>query len=147
MMSSSYDGNLTSTRDKVRFMIGDTQAPWAVTNEEIDAVLEEKADQPHPAAITICRRLIAKYTRLSSGATVGPFSVDYRGLKDSFKELLAVLEQDRSETSAIAPYVSGFDKAGKQLQAEDDTTEPAHARVGIHDTDLDVDYSRGDYVR
>ena len=145
---NSYDPNLASTRDKVRFLLGDTQEPWALSNPEIDAILNQHSDSVYTAAISLCRRLIAKYSRLASSASVGPFSISYGELRDSYKGLLATLEQDRQENGgAISPYVSGYDPAAKEADRTSGQVEPTHARIGIHGIDMDIDYTTGDYFR
>lgn len=38
-MSATYDPNLSTERDFIRFLIGDTSAPFTLSDEEIDALI------------------------------------------------------------------------------------------------------------
>ena len=122
-MTWSYSGNPSaSTRDAVRFAIGDTlTADQQLTDEEIDYVLTFKSTVIG-AAISCCDGLIARYSRLVTQG-VGSISVSYSDRIRQYKELLARL---RLRGPAAIPFAGGTTVSGKDLANEDtDRDRPA----------------------
>lgn len=126
-MTSTYNPTLATTKDWVRYHLGDREEPWLFTNEEIAAQLALNADNPLDTAIEMCDAVIAMYARKASSPTVGPFSIDYGQTADQYRALLKDLKSKRS--SSAVPYISGI-----QLdQQEDADTQPFIFDTGIHD--------------
>ena len=119
-MANTYDPTLTTTKDRVRFYLGDVDSPWILSNEEITASLVFNGGDPLDTAISMCTSIIARFTRKSSAASVGPFSINYALTADQYKSLLSTLQAERSRTRPAAPYASGYTLG----QEEDGDAEP-----------------------
>lgn len=142
----SYDPNLTTPKDEIRFLIGDTgEQAWQLQDPEIDAMLRLNNNSVYPAAIAACRSLVSKYTRLSGNASVGPFSVDYASMASGYRDLIEELNAARMAVSPPAPYASGYKIAAKQAQEDDMSIQPPHVQVGIMDADVSLDTTDGYY--
>lgn len=108
-MANTYDPNLSTDKDIIRWYIGDVSSPWIMSDEEITATITRTGGTALDAAITVCTALIARFARKSTGASVGPFSIDYSVTVDQFRSLLASLEAERSRNQRATPYLSGVD--------------------------------------
>ena len=143
----SYDATLPTPMDYVRFLIGDTDAPWQLTNTEIDALLSKAGGHEFPAAIQACRALSARYTRKSGNSTVGPFSINYLDMATGYADLAVELERQQIMSSPASPYVSGFKKAGKEANEQDETINQLPIRVGIMDNPANQQFPEDQYGR
>ena len=132
-MSWSYSFDPASNhRDKVRFLIGDTDtADQQLQDEEIDAVLEDSSDDPYLAAINCAEGLSAKWSR-KANKSVGDLSISYGSVAKSFSDLAQRLRRTASLQLA-APYAGGISIADKDSVEDDsDRVVPAFS-VGMHD--------------
>lgn len=122
-----------STRDMVRFLIGDTDiSNQQLKNAEIDALVTLYSDS-RSAAIQACRILAAKYTRDVS-KTVGPISISASERAAAYLTLAAELEAGLNIAAATlsAPYLSGASVNDKQTD-ELDTDVIKLFASGMHD--------------
>lgn len=136
-MSWSYSGNpASSTRDKVRFLIGDTDTTdQQFSNEEIDAILADNADEPYATAIVLIEGLIARYSRYIS-KSVGDLSISYGDRVKQYQSLLTGLRR-RASIQLCAPYAGGISIADKNVDEADDDRVSPYFTVGMHDSNIE----------
>lgn len=129
-MSWTYDPALSAARDRVRFMVGDTDSTdEQLQNEEIDYLLTTEVSETS-AAIAACQALIAKYSRRVD-RQVGSLKISSSKLVDHYTALV--------ETLSVAAARRGVPTAGGVYQSEKDAAAASDALVqpairrGIHD--------------
>lgn len=129
-MTWSYNFPLTANKDKVRFLIGDTDTnDHHVEDEEINYALESEGGVK-PAAALICWSQAAKYAK-QADKEVDDLRIYYSQKSEAFRELA---EQFTSQSSAAAaltviPSAGGISKTQKQAMEDDtDRVEPAFTR-------------------
>lgn len=137
-MSWTYDTALSTNKDKVRFMLGDTESGDALlSDEEISAQLTSEGTV-RAAAIACARALAARFARKAQqitddiGASVryGDRAQAYRDLADELRRSGALL--------AVAPFAGGISVAAKQAQVDDaDRVAPAFTR-DLHEVASDA---------
>lgn len=128
----TYSGDPSSTsRDAVRFLIGDTDnTSQLVTDEEIAYMLTQEGSTSSAAA-RVCRSLAAKYARFMD-QSVGDLNISYSQRFKQFSEMAAKLESDASSRVGI-PYAGGISQSDKDSRESDtDRVLPA-SKVGVHD--------------
>lgn len=131
-MTWTYSGDPSSTsRDAVRFLIGDTDnTSQLVTDEEIAYMLTQEGSTSSAAA-RVCRSLAAKYARFMD-QSVGDLNISYSQRFSQFSEMAAKLESDASSRVGI-PYAGGISQTDKDSRESDtDRVLPA-SKVGVHD--------------
>lgn len=137
-MSNTYSNDpSTSTKDEVRFYIGDVDsADWQLSDEEIAFLLSQESDNATRAAIRAARTLYARFTRLVD-KTVGDLSISYSQRAKQYLDLISQLEtQAALATNAARPYAGGISKTEKQRIEEDtDAVLPVFKRgmMDYHD--------------
>ncbi len=137
----SYTGNPSdSTRDKVRFLIGDTDTgDQQLQDEEIDAMLTDNADNAYTAAIACAEVLVARFSRYVT-KSVGDLSISYGERVTNYKSLLGQLRM-RSSIQSAAPYCGGISVSDKLTdEADTDRVAPAFS-IGSMDYLSDTDAS------
>lgn len=81
-MASTYDNTLSTSRDRVRFLLGDVATPWEFDDNEIDWVLTEQ-DNEYLAAARLLSGLAARWAGKGRGIDskrVSRLRVQYGGL-------------------------------------------------------------------
>jgi len=93
-MSWTYSGDPTaSTRDQVRFLIGDTDTDdQQLTDAEVDYALAETSDEPYSAAIICAEALRSKYAR-KMDKSIGDLSASFSQLVDHYSKLIQQLRR------------------------------------------------------
>lgn len=118
-MTWTYSGDPSaSDRDKVRFLVGDTQtADQLVTDEEIAWLLSE-ASGVYPAAVMACESIAAQFARLAdTQVDDGRVSLSQRA--KGYRDLAATL-RSRVAVSSVSLFAGGISISDKQT-AESDT--------------------------
>lgn len=112
-MTFSYSGDPSrSSRDLVRFLIGDTsKQDQLLQDAEIDWVLTQY-NAPMNASIRCCEVVVAKLSRLSD-ESVGGLSVSFSQKAESYRKLRRDLVR-RLATEDAVPYCGGISKSDKQ---------------------------------
>lgn len=132
-MAWSYSGDpSTSDRDRVRFLVGDTDAlEPQLQNEEIDHLLAQGGG-PVLAAVQAAEALAARYARRVSGSAGGIS----RTSSDLVDHYLTLARRLRAELALFgAPYAGGLSKLEKAAdRADSDLVQPA-LRRGMFDHD------------
>lgn len=130
-MAWSYSGDpASSSKDKVRFLIGDTiSADELLQDEEINAVI---ADQPNTtlAAAISAEAIAAKFSREAT-RTVGKTSISASEKAKAYLELARKLRlQSKTEKAFKArPYAGGISENDKKIDEQDtDRADPFFER-------------------
>lgn len=140
----SYTGDpANSTRDAVRFLVGDTDGDDPLLYDgEIDWLITNDND-PYATASKAAYAIASKFARLMN-RSVGNLSADYSTKYRQYLELAASLDQ-QAKGQTIAPWASGYSKSIKETFATDFDREPIFGFKGQHDnpgTATELDYTR-----
>ena len=119
-MTWTYSGDPSSTsRDEVRFLVGDTDtSDQQVTDEEIAWALSENSSNAYMAASVIAHAISAKFSRKADKA-VGDLRLSYSQLSKQYADLGTRL-RSQGALRGVQPYSGGISKADKQTQNDDD---------------------------
>ena len=129
-MSWSYDPNLSTDKDQVRFNIGDTDSTdQQLSDEEINALLVSTGSV-QAASVKACEGLIAKYARYAAQAT-GGISIQWNQLQDHYRKLIDDINSGAG-TLAVT-YAGGISIAEKQSSASDTDWDKPPFNVGMDD--------------
>lgn len=129
-MTFSYSGDpSSSTKDQVRFYLGDTTETGATfSDEEITFALGQNSDKPLPAAIFLALSAAARYARYVT-KSVGDLSISYGELATNFRTLATTLSQQLSMTNPPNIFSGGISVAGKRTEKLDRAAvQPVFAR-------------------
>jgi hypothetical protein len=130
-MAWTYSGDpSSSTRDAVRFLIGDTDTTdQLLQDEEIDYILSLRTNV-HLAAAECAGAISAKFSRYAS-KSVGDLRISYGDRKRQYDELVRQLR--RRANLAVAPVCTSISVSDKEGNEEDtDLVKPA-IKIGMHD--------------
>lgn len=128
---------LTSNKDQVRIIIGDTdKKEQLLQDEEINLIIDLKAagetvDQTiiTNAAIYCLGALVAKFSRLGK-IKIGDISSDGSTIAAQFRKRIEDLEEEKSSGSFALPIFGGLSLAEKQdLSADSDGVQPFFSRA------------------
>jgi hypothetical protein len=120
-MSWTYAGDLSSTREWVRFLIGDTDTDrQLLTDEEIAGVIAEEPNR-YLAASTCARSLSSRFVRQGDGS-----------LASEFRTLARQLQQ-RGRQFAFVPYAGGISESDIESVSADTDRPTPHFTVGMMD--------------
>ncbi len=123
-MTWTYSGDpSTSTKDQVRFLIGDTQSSDPILQDaEINWLLTENAT-PFYAAVEAANGIAAYYARKADKA-VGDLKISASQQHKQYLDL-AVRLRRRALTETVTPYAGGISVSDKQVQQDNsDSTVP-----------------------
>ena len=135
-ITASYDPNLASPLDEVRFALGDTIVTPAtsalLSDEELTALLTANGDHVGRAALAAAKSLVARFSRLMT-LSVGDTSVSMGELAARYRELAADLQRGLARgTGGALPYAGGISRTDKASREDaTDRVEPAFARQGV----------------
>lgn len=131
-MSWSYTGNPTdSTKDYVRFRIGDTDSSdQLLGDDEIDAMVSQFGDK-RLAAAAAAESVAAKFSRRFD-TRYGKVSQQWSQLVEHYLTLAKKLRAEYT-LNAAAPWAGSISQSAKDEERDDtDRVEPAFS-VGMHD--------------
>ena len=148
-MSWTYTGRPdSSSKDAVRFLIGDTDSTRQLaTNEEIEYVLSTNSLVQKAAAI-VCRAIAARFSTKAS-FSVGDVSKSCSDVSKAFSDRAKELEADFNGLACNAlPSFGGLSNTNKEtLDSDSDAVQPAFKK-GMSDNPLardDFDVERYPY--
>lgn len=121
----SYSGNPGhSTKDLVRFLIGDTDSSeWLLQDEEITYLLSLYNGAAANAAIRACEMIIAKFSRLAD-ESAGQVSISFSQKSNSYRSMLGTL-RTRLATDDCKPSAGGISVSGKMIvEQNNDRVKP-----------------------
>jgi hypothetical protein len=118
-----------SSRDEIRFLIGDTnEDDPQLQDEEIAYALSKFTSNAYNAAALCCRTLASKYARLAD-TTIDEVSVSASQKYRHYLTLAVQLEQQGESALASslgAPYVGGVSVSNiESVEGDTDRNEPA----------------------
>lgn len=130
-MSWSYiPGN--STRDWVRFVVGDTDSTdEQLQDEEIDAALSNEGNK-YAAAAVCAEALAGKYSRQSS-KKVGPLSIELGEKSNRYFELADRLR--KSIGRRVAAWAGGISESEMRTAEKDTDRVDTSFKRGMNDSD------------
>lgn len=132
-MTWSYSGDPSlSSKDKVRFLIGDTiPADELLQDEEINAVL---IDQPNTtlAAAIAAEAIAARFSR-EANTEVGKTRIWKEQKADSYLALAISLRKQRKTESSFKaiPYAGGIRESDKKIDERDTNRERPFFERGL----------------
>jgi hypothetical protein len=129
-MTWTYDGDLATDRDKVRWLSGDTDtSDQLITDEEIAYALTLSANVRYAAA-TVCEGIAAKFARKAT-TRVGDLSISWGDLGKQYSERADRLRRDAAY--GAIPVAGGVSIARVESVHEDtDVPAPSFA-IGMLD--------------
>ncbi len=148
-MASTYTGAPASRPiDAVRLYLGDTAAPFALTDEEITWLLAAAGDDALAAALAGAGAMSAKFSKLVD-ATVGDVQKAYSQQYKHFAEVVDRLAGDvptaAAGEAAPVPWAGGLSYAEREANEADGDLVPAYFTDGMDDRPGTVD--RAGYCR
>lgn len=107
-MTWTYTGDPNvSDRDKVRFLIGDTDTTdQLLSDEEIAWALDNTDDSIYQASHDLCVSLAAKFARLATSKSVGDLSLSYADRSSAFYALADRILDLAARRDVPTPWVS-----------------------------------------
>lgn len=133
-MTWTYSGDPSdSTRDAVRFLVGDTDTTdQLISDEEIDFLIGKHGSLNRTASES-ARAIAAKFARLMS-RSIGGLSADFGAKYRQYMELADSL-LSKEETEPVSPFTSGWSRSQKESRELDNDRETTFGRKGIHDNE------------
>lgn len=122
-MTTTYSGNPSSSlKDETRFLLGDTESPWLVTDEEIAFALTRAGQLPGAAAALLARSRGAVLVRRGA-ISIDGISVDFGGRGRALLELAELLDREARGTpqAGVPAFAGGISQSvDETLKTEDD---------------------------
>lgn len=137
-MAWTYSGDpATSVRDKVRFLVGDTDTTsQEMTDAEVDAMIADAANEPYAAAIACAYALASKYAR-KVDKSIGDLSISWGQVAKGYRDLVQQLRiQAAGAAGVLAPYAGGISVSDKEGDREDSDRVQPHFRTNLHDYEV-----------
>jgi hypothetical protein len=134
-MSWTYNENLTTSTDRVRWLVGDTNTDdQLVQDEEIAFALSEDASV-YAAGATVARAIAAKFARLPSTSIDG-LSISLRERVEHYNALADDLETKagRAAGGLGVPFVGGVSVDAMRATASNNDRTPNRLRIGMQDS-------------
>ena len=147
MATGSYDPTLSTPKDELRFLIGDTVDPYYFSDEELNALLAKTNNNVYQAALLAASAGMARERGSASSRSIGPMSISDDGFtrwKQVYDQLVtAGPSGGGSSASGLLAMPAGYGyQTAREVFAD---ARPLHARVGIHDEGgEDSDYDTGE---
>lgn len=102
MIDGSYDGDLSDSKDWIRFTLQDTDLEDLLLSDmEINSVLTLNNDDKHLAAAKLAKGLASKFSLLAN-KKIGPLTIDYTSTVKFYLDLAESLLAEVS-TAETAP--------------------------------------------
>lgn len=133
-MTWSYSTDLSTDKDKVRFLTGlNDTTNQRVTDEEIAGMLSLAADNVYEAGAMIADSLAGKYAS-SQSLKIDGFSTDYSDKADQYRELAKRLRATGKTApgSLGTPFVGGISISEMDSVREDSDRNPSRFEMDTH---------------
>ncbi|MFO0271367.1 MAG: hypothetical protein ACK53W_12635 [Gemmatimonadota bacterium] len=134
-MTWTYNETLATAKDKVRWLVGDTDANEPlVQDEEIAFALSEEGSV-YAAGATVARAIAARFARRPSTSIDG-LSITMRERVEHYNRLaddLAAKATDATGGLGV-PFVGGVSIDGMRTVAGDNDRTPNRLRIGMQDS-------------
>jgi len=129
-MTWVYTGNpLSSTKDEVRYLVGDTDRDdQLVQDEEIAYALSVEGSTLR-AAVRVARSIAARYARIVE-KQVGDLKIKSGEKYKNYLEIMKSLENEAAGSiPGASPFAGGISKAQKEtLESDSDRVEPSFGK-------------------
>jgi hypothetical protein len=123
-MSWTFDATLSTDRDKVRLLIGDTDTNNQQLTDEAIAYLLEREPRVEFAAARACQVMEARYARYDSDQS-GQIIARYRAL--------AIELRKTGQMGVSQPYAGGISESDISSVNSDTDRPDNYFKVGMHD--------------
>lgn len=141
-MSYTYDPVLGANKDKVRYLVQDTDdKDWLITDEEINFALSQKGSNLYRAAALVCRTIAAQLGRQLT--LVDPaMKLDANEQYEHYIELAKEYEKDGMRSGGVGLFAGGISKSDRDARRDDsDRISPAfsvdtNSTFGVNDQTL-----------
>ena len=142
-MSFSYSGDpLNSDKDKVRFLVGDTDAGSPLLEDAEVMYLIESEGTALAASIAAAIGIAAKFSRLMD-ESAGDVSKSYSQRHEHYLKLSSSLRQRNAE-KCVVPFAGGISESDKTiLETDTDVVQPSFTR-DLHNNRLSSDNPASD---
>ncbi len=132
-MTWSYSNALTTPKDQIRLLIGDTDtSDQQLQDEEIAFFYAENTDIYTSAAACVTQ-LLAAYARKATSKSVGDLSLSYASRISDLKTLQADLLARASRKAPAMPYAGGIRYSDEATDNGDDDVVKTRFDIGMHD--------------
>lgn len=122
-MATTYSGDPRETpKDRVRFLLGDTSAPWTFTDEEILYVIETQGNV-YAGAAELATIKATEYAD-KKDKTVGPLSISYGESSDRWLAVAKNLRGRSARSSGAKAITTQVDRAPYFSLGGHDSTPP-----------------------
>lgn len=96
-MAFSYNPNLETNKDKVRFYIQDNKEDdFFFEDEEIEQILVECGNNPKSTSISLCYTLAALFASVPDMERVGPYTAKYEKMSEKYTKLATALRAQQN---------------------------------------------------
>lgn len=144
---ASYTGDpATRPIDRVRLYVGDTVAPFDLTDNEIALFLSEADAEPLPAAVKAASALAIRFARLvdaTEGDVSRSYSQRYKQFAETAKSLAADLATATASEAVPIPWAGGISWSENETNAGDGDLVPPYFYEGMDSRPGVVDPRRG----
>lgn len=133
-MAWTYTGDPAhSDRDRVRFLIGDTDTNDQLLNDaEIDWIFTEAGESFYQAAHDACHAIASKFARMATSKSVGDLSLSYQDRSQSFYALADRLLNLASRRDVPTPWASPKNMA-TSVERDELGMQGHEFFTGVHD--------------
>jgi len=132
-MAWTYDATLSTDKDKVRYLVGDTNTDDQMIQDE--EILGMILDNPniYRAAAAVCRAVGARLSReLTLVGTAGSIALDAHQQAQSFFDLAAKYDAQAATNGGAGVFAGGISRSDKKTRAlNPDRFRPAFT-VNLH---------------
>ena len=139
-VTGSYSGDPTSTtRDRVRFLLGDVRAPFLLSDQEIDYLLGRHGG-PLSSAAAGADSIAAQFAT-QVNKTIGKLNVSASQRMEHYQKLASRLRQRMLAEGEIDVFVGGLSKDDKRNFNQDPDLVQPSTQIGADDypgTETDV---------
>lgn len=142
-MSWSYNPALATDKDKVRFLVDDTDTlDQLLTDEEINFALSQWGNI-YRAGGALCETLALKFAKQIGILDTRGVNWDPAKQADKYRDLAKTIKAMASETGGGGVFAGGQTISGKQTQTDDsDRVQPAFTVSKHRDSTLKTDTLR-----
>lgn len=146
-MSWNYDSSLGSAKDKVRFLVQDTDSDdQLASDEEILFTLDEAGDNIYRAASIVCSAVSLQFAKQITINDTRGLAFDPAMQADKYEALAKKWDQKALMSGGVGIFAGGISVSDKQTREEDtDRVQPGfttelHRTPGIGSLDDDSSF-------
>lgn len=136
-MSWTYSGDpASSTKDTIRFLVGDTLVDEPLcSDEEIAWAITQNSDT-YAAAALIANGISTYFARMADAEEIGPIKTTFNNRIKYYTAKAKELEAKVGSNSGLIFYAGGISVSDKLANNSDTDREPTAFSKGMNDTPL-----------